>query len=591
MCPHPLPALDSTSSPLALQQQPPPGPAPPPESMAGTRWVLGALLRGCGCNCSSCRRTGAACLPFYSAPGSFPSGVSGRRRLLLLLGAAAAAASQTRGLQTGPAPAGRLAGLSPAAASAAAAAAAASYPALRAPLLPQSLAAAAGPARELQPGMWEPRGAARGTLPRPRARAPAPLRVRLACAPGEPRHAPHPRPPAAQSSYWAPEQGTLCQPSGFLLVLFSSRVSGRWGSESKTTYLEDLPPLPEYEVAPSKLGQDVDDVYLIRAQGLPWSCTIEDVLNFFSDCRIRNGENGIHFLLNRDGKRRGDALIEMESEQDVQKALEKHRMYMGQRYVEVYEINNEDVDALMKSLQVKSSPVVNDGVVRLRGLPYSCNEKDIVDFFAGLNIVDITFVMDYRGRRKTGEAYVQFEEPEMASQALLKHREEIGNRYIEIFPSRRNEVRTHVGSHKGKKMASSPTAKYITEPEMVFEEHEVNEDIRPMTAFESEKEVELPKEMSEKLPETADFGTASSLHFVHMRGLPFQANAQDIINFFAPLKPVRITMEYSSSGKATGEADVHFDTHEDAVAAMLKDRSHVHHRYIELFLNSCPKGK
>ncbi|XP_058403218.1 G-rich sequence factor 1 isoform X2 [Diceros bicornis minor] len=363
--------------------------------------------------------------------------------------------------------------------------------------------------------------------------------------------------------------------------------------ESKTTYLEDLPPLPEYEVAPSKLGQevDVDDVYLIRAQGLPWSCTVEDVLHFFSDCRIRNGENGIHFLLNRDGKRRGDALIEMESEQDVQKALEKHRMYMGQRYVEVYEINNEDVDALMKSLQVKSSPVVNDGVVRLRGLPYSCNEKDIVDFFEGLNIVDITFVMDYRGRRKTGEAYVQFEEPEMANQALLKHREEIGNRYIEIFPSRRNEVRTHVGSHKGKKIASSPTAKYITEPEMVFEEHEVNEDIQPMTAFESEKELELPKEMSEKLPETVDFGTTSSLHFVHMRGLPFQANAQDIINFFAPLKPVRITMEYSSSGKATGEADVHFDTHEDAVAAMLKDRSHVHHRYIELFLNSCPKGK
>uniref|UniRef100_A0A8C5K0U8 G-rich sequence factor 1 n=3 Tax=Jaculus jaculus TaxID=51337 RepID=A0A8C5K0U8_JACJA len=345
--------------------------------------------------------------------------------------------------------------------------------------------------------------------------------------------------------------------------------------ESKTTYLEDLPPLPEYELSPSKLGEEVDDVFLIRAQGLPWSCTVDDVLNFFSDCRIRNSENGVHFLLNRDGKRRGDALIEMESEQDVQKALEKHRMYMGQRYVEVYEVSNEDVDALMKSLHTKSSPAVNDGVVRLRGLPYSCNEKDIIDFFAGLNIVDITFVMDYRGRRKTGEAYVQFEEPEMANQALLKHREEIGNRYIEIFPSRRNEVRTHVGSHKGKKTASFPAAKYVTEPEVVFEDQEVNEDTQPMVAFENQKEMELPKEMSEKLPEPVDFGTTPSLHVVHMRGLPFQANAQDIINFFAPLKPVRITMEYSSSGKATGEADVHFDTHEDAVAAMLKDRSHV----------------
>lgn len=462
--------------------------------MAGTRWAFGALFRGCGCNCSSCLRTGAACLPLSSAAGPFPPGMSGRRRLLLLLGAAA----QTRGLHPGPARSGRLASPTPAAAC---------YSALRARLLSQSLAAAEGWVRE----------------------------------------------------------------------------------ESKATCLEELPLLQKCELAPSKLGEEVDDVYLIRAQGLPWSCTVEDVLNFFADCKIRNSEKGIHFLLNRDGKRRGDALIEMESEQDVQKALEKHCLYMGQRYVEVYEINNEDVDALMKSLQVKASPLANDGVVRLRGLPYSCNEKDIIDFFAGLNIVDITFVMDHRGRRRTGEAYVQFEEPEMASQALMKHREEIGNRYIEIFPSRKNEVRTHVGSHKGKKVVSSPTAKYITEPDVVFEEHETNEDIRPMTAFESEKGTELPKEVLEKLPEAADLGAVPSLHVVHMRGLPFQANVQDIINFFMPLKPVRISMEYSSSGKATGEADVHFDNHGDAVAAMLKDRSRVHHRYIELFLNSCPK--
>uniref|UniRef100_A0A2I3HFH8 G-rich RNA sequence binding factor 1 n=1 Tax=Nomascus leucogenys TaxID=61853 RepID=A0A2I3HFH8_NOMLE len=550
--------------------------------MAGTRWVLGALLRGCG------------------------SGVSGRRRLLLLLGAAAAAASQTRGLQTGPVPPGRLAGPPPVATSAAAAAAA-SYPVLRAPLLPQSLAAAAaaGPTRSYS----QVRGRCEGPGARPLpGRAHAPPRPSVCASRARPGIRDTRRTPAPVRPVLLLGPGTreALPGVGFspCFVLPSSLWSvGQckcgWG------FVRLLTPPPRISLAFRRLVVKLRGPSLPEGWEFPCSPSARPerpsaplgrrLLGSFAhtllDCRIRNGENGIHFLLNRDGKRRGDALIEMESEQDVQKALEKHRMYMGQRYVEVYEINNEDVDALMKSLEVKSSPVVNDGVVRLRGLPYSCNEKDIVDFFAGLNIVDITFVMDYRGRRKTGEAYVQFEEPEMANQALLKHREEIGNRYIEIFPSRRNEVRTHVGSYKGKKITSFPTAKYITEPEMVFEEHEVNEDIQPMTAFESEKEIELPKEVPEKLPEAADFGTTSSLHFVHVRGLPFQANAQDIINFFAPLKPVRITMEYSSSGKATGEADVHFETHEDAVAAMLKDRSHVHHRYIELFLNSCPKGK
>lgn len=46
----------------------------------------------------------------------------------------------------------------------------------------------------------------------------------------------------------------------------------------------------------------------------------------------------------------------------------------------------------------------------------------------GLTVQDIVFVFDYDGRRKTGEAFVQFATPEMANKALLKHKEEIGNR-------------------------------------------------------------------------------------------------------------------------------------------------------------------
>lgn len=86
----------------------------PPSPMAGTRWVLGALLRGCGCSYSTCRHTGAACLPLRpsssssssSSPPSPSAGALGlcgrRRRLLLLLGAA----TQSRGVASsaGPVP-------------------------------------------------------------------------------------------------------------------------------------------------------------------------------------------------------------------------------------------------------------------------------------------------------------------------------------------------------------------------------------------------------------------------------------------------------------------------------------------------------
>lgn len=50
--------------------------------------------------------------------------------------------------------------------------------------------------------------------------------------------------------------------------------------------------------------------------------------------------------------------------------------------------------------------------------------------------------------------------------------------------------------------------------------------------------------------------------------------------------PVNIHLLQDHTGRASGEADVEFETHEDAIRAMSKDKGHMQHRYIELFLNS-----
>ncbi|NXG80770.1 GRSF1 factor, partial [Baryphthengus martii] len=307
-----------------------------------------------------------------------------------------------------------------------------------------------------------------------------------------------------------------------------------------------------------------DNVFLIRAQGFPFSCTEEDVITFFDSCRIRNGENGVHFLLNRDGRRRGDALIELESKEDVQRALEKHLRYMGPRYVKVFEVHDSDVESLLQSLRDESQ-AINDGVVLLRGLPFSSTKEDIADFFSGLEITDIAFV--YRGERRTGEAFVQFAAPDMAAKALSRHREYMGSRYVEVYVSRKHQMQRHVPYDL--QMVANLRAR--RRPEDPAEERAPSPGGGSHAGGEARREGSAHglESISSRLETLRN--VSSRPHFVHVRGFPAHASAQDIINFFAPLKPTRIAVEYDARGDGTGEADVHFGSQEEAAAAMAKE--------------------
>lgn len=48
-----------------------------------------------------------------------------------------------------------------------------------------------------------------------------------------------------------------------------------------------------------------------------------------------------------------------------------------------------------------------------------------------------------------------------------------------------------------------------------------------------------------------------------------------LFQFFAPLNPVRVHIDVGPNGKSTGEADVEFRSHENAVSAMSKDKNHM----------------
>lgn len=86
----------------------------------------------------------------------------------------------------------------------------------------------------------------------------------------------------------------------------------------------------------------------------------------------------------------------------------------------------------------------NQVIVRMRGLPFTATAEQVLQFFApSCPVTDgtegILFVRFPDGR-PTGDAFVLFSCDEYAENALKKHKEILGKRYIELFKSTAAEV-------------------------------------------------------------------------------------------------------------------------------------------------------
>lgn len=117
------------------------------------------------------------------------------------------------------------------------------------------------------------------------------------------------------------------------------------------------------------------------------------------------------------------------------------------RYIEVYVSSNHQIQRESYSDKLNYSIYDNDDIspvnmrnydakfrVKLRGLPFNTNKRDVALFLEdfGIDEEDILFVDD--GYRRTGIAFVFFANGEKARRAIRdKNHKFIGDRYIELF--------------------------------------------------------------------------------------------------------------------------------------------------------------
>jgi len=273
--------------------------------------------------------------------------------------------------------------------------------------------------------------------------------------------------------------------------------------------------------------------FVCRMRGLPWEATKQQLLDFFDGCDIV--ESQILYLPN--GRATGEAVIELGSAEDHTKALGKNMDHIGHRYIEVFKATGEDMDRAMgRPVESEETGIPvnkNSFVVRMRGLPFSALEADVRDFFGQSNLtpVGIHVVREAITSRPSGIAFCEFATEAEASQALTLNRRTMGERYIEIFSSKVDDLCRAMGMPG------------------YGEGWKANPDI-----------------------------TGSCC--VKMRGLPYACTEVDITKFYqeAGVTPTRIHR------KADGaEAYVEFSTPDEADTAMQRNKQYIKHRYIELF--------
>uniref|UniRef100_A0A3B3BZ51 Epithelial splicing regulatory protein 2 n=1 Tax=Oryzias melastigma TaxID=30732 RepID=A0A3B3BZ51_ORYME len=297
--------------------------------------------------------------------------------------------------------------------------------------------------------------------------------------------------------------------------------------------------------------EPVDSETVIRARGLPWQSSDQDIARFFKGLNIAKG--GVALCLNAQGRRNGEALVRFINSEHRDLALERHKHHMGCRYIEVrISTSNEVAQFLSKENQV---------IIRMRGLPFTATSQEVLSFLGPESPVTdgaegLLFVK-YPDGRPTGDAFVLFSCEEYVQNALKKHKQILGKRYIELFRSTAAEVQQVLNRYMSTPLISTlPASPIVPVPVLATQPF-------------------LP-------------AATSTRDCVRLRGLPYTAGIEDILEFMGEhtvdIKPHGVHMVLNQQGRPSGDAFIQMKSADRAFMVAQKcHKKTMKDRYVEVF--------
>lgn len=335
-------------------------------------------------------------------------------------------------------------------------------------------------------------------------------------------------------------------------------------------------------------------VVVIRLQGLRITAGSEDIRKFFTGLKIPDG--GVHII----GGEHDEAFILFASDEDARRAMNRsggcirgspvqlflssqtemqNTLERSTENVELEEMRQFDESPrcsrrsvesdVGQSLGVRlgSSPSpepqstsqTDDLYVYLRGMPFSVTEMDVSNFFDGLLIDGIVLLKNGHGF-KNGNGLVKFRSSGDMYEALKRHRQYIGARYVEVSKSTADYWYQHTGSL----------------PETVNRQTNVERDRSPLRNDRSLHQQRAQSPLAERSNPTDDE------YCVLLENLSYTAEKEDIRNLFqnAKLQSDQILHLFSSDGRRTRSSFVLFKSLHDYCEALSHEKRLFFNRWV-----------
>ncbi|MGH0147715.1 UNVERIFIED_CONTAM: hypothetical protein FKN15_017522 [Acipenser sinensis] len=169
--------------------------------------------------------------------------------------------------------------------------------------------------------------------------------------------------------------------------------------------------------------------YTVKLRGAPFNVKEQQVQEFLVPLK----PVAIRIVRNVHGNKTGSIFVDLKSEDEVLKALQRNKDYLGGRYIEVFRAKaapagrpekhgGEEKDWRRQLKEDEEEEEVSEsGRLFVRNLPYTCSEEDISGLFSKYGpLSEVHFPIDSLTKKPKGFAFITFLIPEHAVKALAE---------------------------------------------------------------------------------------------------------------------------------------------------------------------------